>query len=165
MAHTIPQSTTATIEERFVGMFNAVTALILGSPFHRLRSGNTILLGFSGRKSGKQYRTPVSYTRSGEELRVFTATENTWWKNLQGGATVQVLLRGRWVRGRALVYANEPARFTEHLADHVRRVPRDVKFHNIHWDAPGQPNHADVVQAAERVVMICIALEDIGTRN
>lgn len=153
-----PAPLPATVEERFMRLFNAATLLILCSPLHGLRSGNTMILAFSGRTSGKRYRTPLSYTRDGDVLRVFTAAENRWWKNLRGGVPVSVRYQGRELAAYGAVEEASHHRLAVELADHVQRVPRDVKFHQIRWDAPGSPNAADVARAAARLVLIRITL-------
>jgi hypothetical protein len=93
-------------------------------------------------------------------LRFFTVRENRWWKNLQEGATTTVLLQGRYHSGTASVSAAPSAQLADDLADHLQQVPRDVKFHNVRWDAPAQVNMDDVRQAAERLVMIHVCLND-----
>ncbi len=76
---------------------NAVMGLVLRSPLHGLMSGKALLLGFIGRKSGRRYVTPMSYVRVGDE--VLMSTEAPWWKNLVGGAPVEVRLKGENRRG------------------------------------------------------------------
>ncbi|MFQ3566394.1 MAG: nitroreductase/quinone reductase family protein [Aggregatilineales bacterium] len=67
---------------------------LLRSPLQGVVSGKYLLLTFTGRKTGTIYSTPVQYARDGELLRIITSGGYTWWKNLRGGAPVQVLLRG-----------------------------------------------------------------------
>lgn len=49
-------------------LYNPLVALVLKSPMHPLMSGSTMLLTFAGRKSGKQYTTPISYAREGNVI-------------------------------------------------------------------------------------------------
>lgn len=67
---------------------------LLRSPFHRSVSHMYMLLTFTGRKSGTIYTTPVQYAQEQDNLYVVTSEGYVWWKNLRGGATVQVHLRG-----------------------------------------------------------------------
>lgn len=67
---------------------------LLRSPLHGVVSRMYLLITFTGRKSGKVYTTPVQYAQDGNTLYIITSEGYTWWKNLRGGAQVQVHLRG-----------------------------------------------------------------------
>jgi deazaflavin-dependent oxidoreductase (nitroreductase family) len=94
---------------------NAVPRLVLRSPLHGLMDGKVLLLGFVGRRSGRRYTTPMSYVRAGDE--VLMATEAPWWKNLAGGAPVEVRLGGRSRRGFAETLTGE-----EDVAEVLRTI-------------------------------------------
>jgi len=66
-----------------------------------MRSDRLLLLTFTGRKSGKEFTTPLRYVQEGETLRLIVVYP--WWRNLVGGATVCVLLRGQRRTGIAEV--------------------------------------------------------------
>ena len=85
---------------------NAIATTILRSPWHRMRSDRLLLLTFRGRKSGKEFTTPMRYVQDGETLRLLVVG-SPWWKNLVGEATVQVLLRGEMRTGTAEVLPEE----------------------------------------------------------
>ena len=55
---------------RLQKLYNPIVAAILRSPLHAAMSNSTMLLTFSGRKSGRTYTTPVNYVRDGDELLV-----------------------------------------------------------------------------------------------
>jgi len=80
-------------------IINPLMKAILRSPFHGLISENLMLITFTGRKTGKQYTTPLGYLCDGDIVNTFT--ESRWWKNLQDGATVSLLLKGRIHQGQA----------------------------------------------------------------
>jgi len=84
---------------------NMIATTILRSPWHRMRSGRLLLLTFTGRKSGKEFTTPVRYVQEGEILRLIVVYP--WWRNLVGEATVRVLLRGHLLTGTAEVLPEE----------------------------------------------------------
>ncbi|MBK8021408.1 MAG: nitroreductase family deazaflavin-dependent oxidoreductase [Chloroflexi bacterium] len=75
---------------------------LLRSRFHGVVSGMYLLLTVRGRKSGRLYATPVQYAQQGETLYIITSEGYTWWKNLRGGAEVEVLLRGKTYRAQAI---------------------------------------------------------------
>lgn len=84
---------------------NAIMTTILRSRWHRMRSNRLLLLTFTGRKSGKEFTTPIRYVQDGETLRMTVIYP--WWKNLVGDATVRVLLRGQRRTGIAEVFPEE----------------------------------------------------------
>ena len=88
-------------------LINAGVRTILRSPWHGMRSDRLLLLTFTGRKSGKEFTTPIRYVQEGETLRMKVLVEYPWWKNLRGQATVRVLLRGKMRIGIAEVLPEE----------------------------------------------------------
>ena len=76
---------------------NTLATTILRSLWHGMRSDRLLLLTFTGRKSGKEFTTPMRYVQEGETVRITVVYP--WWKNLLGGATVRVLLRGHMRTG------------------------------------------------------------------
>lgn len=80
---------------------NLLVTFALRTPvLHRLTSASTLLLTFTGRKSGRRYTIPVVYLRRDARTLLVT-TDSRWAHNLTGGAPVQVRLRGRDMAGRA----------------------------------------------------------------
>lgn len=86
-------------------LVNRIVTTILRSPWHRLRSNSLLLLTFTGRKSGKEFTTPIRYTQEGDTLRIIVVYP--WWKNLVSQPTVRVLLRGEIRTGIAEVLPEE----------------------------------------------------------
>jgi len=66
-----------------------------------MRSDRLLLITFTGRKSGKEFTTPMRYVQEGDTLLLRVVYP--WWKNLIGQATVRVLLRGEMRTGIAEV--------------------------------------------------------------
>jgi deazaflavin-dependent oxidoreductase (nitroreductase family) len=88
---------------------NSVVLAILRSPVHRLLSGMAIELGYTGRRTGRQYTMPVQYARAGDRLVVAPqdAETKTWWRNFRTPQPVTVRLRGRLYDGTARVIRPE----------------------------------------------------------
>jgi deazaflavin-dependent oxidoreductase (nitroreductase family) len=78
---------------------NVPMRAVLGLPFPTPLSANLMLISYTGRKTGKAYRQPVSYVRDGETL--LTPGGGRWTLNLGGGRPVRIRLRGRDVAARA----------------------------------------------------------------
>src|ERR1700712_4307876 len=71
----------------------------LSLPFATPLSRNLMLIAYTGRKSGKAYRQPVTYARDGDVL--LTPGGGRWPLTLAGGRPVRIRLRGRWSPARA----------------------------------------------------------------
>jgi hypothetical protein len=52
---------------------------LLRSPLHGFMDRSTLLLTYTGRKSGKAYTTPVNYLRDGDTLLVVSSCKHIWW--------------------------------------------------------------------------------------
>lgn len=122
-------------------VMNWVPAAILASPAHRILSGKRLMLGFTGRRSGTRYATPVNYRQRGTELLI--TTDSRWWHNLDGGAPVTLRLRGRRVQAGA-----EAIRDADTVADALTALVRDHppygRWARVHVAADGTPDVGDV---------------------
>jgi deazaflavin-dependent oxidoreductase (nitroreductase family) len=135
---------------------NHAMKLILRSPLHGMVSKTILLITFSGRKSGKTYTTPVSYSQHDDQVTIFTHA--AWWKNLRGGAPVTLRLRGREFQGPAEPVAEDKKAVAAGLMAHLRKVPSDASFYGVTFDDHRNPNPEEVEKAAQTVVMIGIRL-------
>lgn len=134
--------------------FNQLMAWVLRSPLHRLISGSVMLITFTGRKSGKVYSTPISYTRQGGQIIAFT--HSNWWKNLQGGAPVTLWVAGKEIQGVAEAVAGDATAILPYLRSHLGQVTRDARFFAVKLDANGRPVEADLAQAAQQSILLRI---------
>ncbi len=105
---------------------------LLRSPLHGMVSKTVMLISFTGRKSGKTYTTPVSYSQHGDQVYVFTHA--AWWKNLSGGSPVNIRLQGREIRGIAEPVAEDKKTVASGLAAHLRKVPSDARYYSVTFD-------------------------------
>jgi deazaflavin-dependent oxidoreductase (nitroreductase family) len=80
---------------------NDFMSWILRSPLHGLLSNGMLLITVTGRKTGKKYTTPVEYYCQDGELWVLTRRDRTWWRNVQGGADVKLILKGKTIDATA----------------------------------------------------------------
>jgi deazaflavin-dependent oxidoreductase (nitroreductase family) len=129
---------------------------VLSSPLHGMVSQSTLLISFTGRKSGMTYTTPVSYSQHGDQVLVFTHA--SWWKNLGSEAPVTLRLRGRELRGLARPEAVDRQAIAIGLAAHLREVPFDARYYGVTFDNNGDPRPEEVEAAVKTVVMIRIRL-------
>jgi F420H(2)-dependent quinone reductase len=94
---------------------------LLRSPLHRLASGSLLLITYRGRSSGRNFTIPVMYAECEGTLTVFVGhpEQKRWWRNLRGGAEVEVRLRGLRLRGQAEVVEDSAA-----VETYLGRYPR-----------------------------------------
>lgn len=135
--------------------YNPLMIWVLRSPLHAILDKNFLLVKVTGRKSGKVYSTPVNYLRDGQTLWVTSTRTRTWWRNLRGGAPLEVLLAGRKLkaRGEAITDADAVA---DGLVSYFQKAPQVAKYFNVRLDAAGQPNREDCARAAKERVLIKI---------
>lgn len=137
---------------------NDFMAWVLRSPFHGMLSNGMMLITVTGRKTGKTYTTPVGYYVEGESLWVITSRERKWWKNLQGGAQVKLLLKRKPAHGIADVELDETA-VEARMYEYLHHVPQAAKPMKIRV-ADGKPNPADIASTAKDRLFVKIKLTE-----
>ena len=70
-------------------------------------SERLVILHFTGRKSGREYSTPVGYRTI--DGRIALLTNSGWRHNFRGGADVQVTLKGDTIDARARLLSSPAA--------------------------------------------------------
>lgn len=152
----MPKRTPAPPPDRLLAAVNPFVRLLLRSPLHFVLSDTLMLLTYTGRKSGKRYTIPVAYDSEGDIVRVFTY--HAWWKNLRGGAPVQLEIKRVRRNGMAeAISGDAPATTAQFLAS-LRRHPRLARGYNVPLDGDGQPDVETARQAAQRLMMVRIRL-------
>jgi deazaflavin-dependent oxidoreductase (nitroreductase family) len=118
--------------------------------------GDTILISVTGRKTGKKYTTPVGFYRDGDLLWVLSSRDRTWWRNVQGGAQVEMRIRGRDVTGYAEAVLVEDA-VVKQLMEYARRVPLVAKGLGMRMEK-GEPHPEDAARLAKERMFVRIKL-------
>ena len=141
-------------------MINPLVKILLRSPAHGLLSKNTLLLEFTGRKTGRTLSTPVSYAERDGRLHCFTNRNYRWWRNLSDdtGVEIELRLRGKRQRGIATVVADQPEVIASALTDFLMAVPRDAAHAGVRMDEHQRPISADIEAAAKQLIYINIEL-------
>ena len=113
----------------------------------RIFMGDTMLITVKGRKTGKEYTTPVGYFRENGNLWVLSSRNRTWWRNVKDGADVKLLLKGKSVSAYAetIMAKNEVEKL---LADYVKHIPMSARGLGIRFEHD-VPNNDDVARAAK----------------
>ena len=78
---------------------------LLQSPMHWLASPGLMLIRFTGRKSGREYTTPVGLNRFDDTLIVMVsdAANRQWWRNFRSQNIIDICVKGQWLKGEARV--------------------------------------------------------------
>jgi len=145
------------VNSALMKIYTPIVKLILRSPFHGLLSKNTMLITFTGRKSGKVYTTPVGYVRNGDEVIFFKQSHNIWWRNLRGGAPVTVRVKGKDLKaiGESI---EDPKAVAAGLLAYLQTLSQYAKYFLVTLDPDGQPNPEEVARAAQNRVMFRVQL-------
>jgi hypothetical protein len=133
--------------------FNPIMEWLLKSPLHDMLSGNTMIVYFKGRKSGKTYHLPVGYLRVNDTLLTVSSKQRTWWRNLRGGADVSILLQGKMIPAHSQTVEDDQG-VAEGLKEFIGENPHAARIFKVNLSAYGQPEPESLKQAArERVIV------------
>ena len=94
-----------------------------------LRTGvmkaNLCILRYEGRKSGKQYKTPLSYVREGEVVRLLSSYNTRWWTNFVAESRpVEVEIAGERQAGSARAITADSEAFRDGVRRFLTALPR-----------------------------------------
>jgi hypothetical protein len=105
---------------------NVPMRTVLALPFPTPLSRNLMLVRYTGRKTGRSYRQPLSYARDGATT-LLTPGGGRWTLNMEGGRPVRIRLRGRDVSARPEL-VREPGEVERLLDVIVRENPPAARF-------------------------------------
>ncbi|MGA8328572.1 MAG: hypothetical protein WB777_04695 [Mycobacterium sp.] len=102
---------------RAAPVLNAPVAAIAASPrFGAALRRSVTLVTYTGRRSGRTFSIPVSYSRRGDEtidIGVNLPDAKTWWRNFLGdGAPLSVTLDGVERAGHGVAHRDDKGRVT-----------------------------------------------------
>lgn len=110
---------------------NRIVAAVLRSPLHRVASKALAVVRYSGRRSGRQFATPVQYAERGNEVIILVGRpqSKTWWRNFAHDHELDVLIGGRWrpMTARAIVGAEEPDTVIPLVDAYLARFPKAAR--------------------------------------
>lgn len=148
--------------------YNSIIKWLLRSPFHFFVSRNMMLLTYTGRKSGKQYATPVNYfparDEQGEYLATTSLVERVWWRNLRGGAPVTVRLKGRDWQASAQVIEDEQG-VAEGMYQFLSQSPGIARYFQVALDENEQPDSTDIAKNLKGKVLVKTRLDSSDDRS
>src|ERR1051325_4022152 len=112
---------------------NDFMSWVLCSPFHGMLSNGMMLLTVTGRKTGKKITLPVGYYPENGYLWVITSRDRTWWRNLRGGAEVDLLLKRKPIKAFAETDLDEKC-VEARMAEYLHHVPQAAKMMKIRME-------------------------------
>jgi hypothetical protein len=142
------------VPEPLFAIINPMMRMLLKSPLHSFLSGSLMLITFTGRKSGRQFTTPVRYVRDGKTIRCFTSAENKWWRNLRGGADVVLRTEGRDAPYHAVAIENDPDEVRKQLQNYLGLFPQDAAYHEIRLNKDKSLVHDDLEAAVNTAIVV-----------
>ena len=154
-SNSVRRGTEREMASKLYSFLNPFVKVLLRSPLHGLLSQNTMLLEFTGRKSGRKYVTPVSYYEGGGRVHCFAARDSAWWRNLIEPAPVRTWRRRQWFQGTARAEL-EPSEMLPTMRAFLTAVPRDAPFAGVRLNAEGRPREDDLVAAIQRLALVTI---------
>jgi deazaflavin-dependent oxidoreductase (nitroreductase family) len=134
-------------------LYNPIVILLLHSPLHSFLDKSTILITFTGRKSGKTYTIPVSFVRDGDTLMMISQREHSWWKNLGGGAQVTLYMQGHTLKARGEVFMDAET-VAKRLLLFLQHFPGYQRLIHIKLAANGQPENPEAFQRFAKDMVI-----------
>ena len=135
---------------------NDFMAWVLRSPLYGILSKGMMLITVTGRKTGKKYTLPVEYFEADGFLWIVTSRDRTWWRNLQNGAEVELLLKNQPLNAYASLVTNLEQVET-HLLDYVRQAPLAAKAMGLRMENK-IPNAEDLAREAKKRLFVRIQL-------
>lgn len=137
---------------------NFFMKVIINSPLHPLLGNNFAVITVEGRKTGRQYSTPVNVMQTDDGFTVVSLRSRTWWRNLRGGRPAQLRVSGKrdTVRGEVLECRDE---VIDGLAHYFQQHPSYAKHFGVRLDDGGQPAKNDLERVAGERVMIRLTSE------
>ncbi len=113
---------------------NFLVKPLLRSPLHWLLSSSVALMRFKGRKSGKEFETPVGFTKFGNEFLIcLTETRNRqWWRNYREPWPMSLKYKRRWLEGEARWLEPGSAEYRRNFERVFRRVSYTPRIYKIY---------------------------------
>ncbi|MBE9539546.1 MAG: nitroreductase family deazaflavin-dependent oxidoreductase [Proteobacteria bacterium] len=142
------------LPEPFFLIINPIMGALLKSPLHGLLSDSLMLITFTGRKSQRQFTTPVRYLPVDDSIQCFTSPKTQWWKNMRGGALVTLRLKNEDRSYQAVVIENDPDQIKKLLIHYLDVFPQDAAYHDIHLNQDKSLNSEDLERASKHSIAV-----------
>ena len=147
------------IQNLLYAALNPLVRGLLQSPLHGIASANLCVFSYRGRRSGRNFTTPLSFMREGSMVRLLSSHNTRWWNNfLDGPVDVEIEIARETFRGKARTILEDGEAFRGGVRAFLTAVPRDAKVYGIKLDADRKPREDDIARAAGHVVLVEVEL-------
>jgi deazaflavin-dependent oxidoreductase (nitroreductase family) len=120
----------------------------------RIFMGDTMLITVKGRKTGNSYSTPIGYYRDNGSLWVLSNRDRTWWRNVQGGAEVVLLIKGKTMPAFAETIM-DGKEVEKQLVEYIRHIPMSARAMGVRVENH-EPNTEDIARSAKERLFVRI---------
>lgn len=138
---------------------NPLVSRLLGSRFHGLASDSLLLVTVTGRRSGREYTTPVGYVEHDGAIWLSSNVGNDWWRNCRD-APVVLTLRGEDRSGHAEVVEDDAAVadfLEEYVAAHGIEATDGLA---VTIDGESLPDRETLIDCVADVVLVRVELAE-----
>lgn len=142
------------VPEFMFTILNPIVKLLLRSPLHFLASKDLTVVTFWGRRSGKEYATPVRYLWRDDALVSFSSLDTHWWRNLRDGAPARLRIQGKEIECTVNIIEQNAQSVREWLLWYFDKLPQDAVYHDVRIEKDGTPNETDMVSATQHGVVV-----------
>ena len=140
-------------------LVNPPIRALMKSRFGRLLGANLVLIGYRGKQSGLLREVPVGFVADGPNMLVLVghADGKRWWRNMRGGADVDLHVEGRELTGHAVALEGRkaPAAVAAALGRFVAANPSARRSFGL--DAEAWKNEEALLRAADELVLVTIS--------
>jgi hypothetical protein len=129
---------------------------------HRL-GRRLALIRYPGRRTGRRYELPVQCAPGGDHIWILPGSpeHKTWWRNLRGGAEVDLVLAGHDIHGHAIVIdRGRQPEFTEGLTAYLHAVPPARRALGLPKHASLSPGDTELRQISDSTVLVRVDLDN-----
>lgn len=91
-------------------------------------------------------------------LNVISWRNRMWWKNLRGGAMVNVYIQGKSLKATGEVIEDYD-NVAKQLMEYLKKVPKYARYLKVNLDLEGNPNPEDVALVAKDMVVVLLRLK------
>lgn len=149
------------VADLFYAALNPMIRGLLRSRAHGLISRHVCLLSYRGRKSGREFHTPLSYYRDGNTVTLLSSTRTRWWHNFAtGDYPVELLLSGHTFAGRATLHTAASTELAALVESFLTANPRDAVVYHIGLEGR-RPKKSDIEARAGHVIAVKIELTPV----
>jgi hypothetical protein len=133
---------------------------LLQSSVHWVASPGLMLIRFNGRKTGRQYITPVGLNRFGNTviIMVSDAHNRQWWRNFREPQSIELCISGQWLAGSGEVLATDHPEYSAWLERCFGRAPFMPKIFGVSYDKHQGITQANIARMEAYAVLVRVTL-------